>query len=131
MSIEVKATLLAVTASLGLLRLIFAFSPLQQSAKGAELKRELPTNSTAISANAAPQREAKRGHDLFERNCAHCHGDDARGDEGPSLYDLKKSDARITKFIKEGIKGEMPTFGKKFEDADVQALIAYLRTLKS
>ncbi len=130
MSIEVKASLLALAASLGLLGVTFGLSSLLQP-KAAESKRELPTNSTAISANAAPEREAKRGHDLFERNCAHCHGDDARGDEGPSLYDLKKSDARITKIIKEGIQGEMPTFGKKFEDADVQALIAYLRTLKS
>jgi len=63
-------------------------------------------------------------------NCAPCHGDDARGDEGPTLYDLAKSDARITAIIKGGIKGEMPSFAKKFSDADVQALIAYLRTLK-
>ena len=105
-------------------------SPLLQPAKAAESKRGLPTNSTAISANAAPEREAKKGHDLFERNCAHCHGDDARGDEGPSLYKLKKTDARITRIIKGGIKDEMPRFGTKFNDADIRALIAYLRTLK-
>jgi len=33
--------------------------------------------------------------------------------------------------IKRGIKGEMPKFDTKFNDADIQALIAYLRTLKS
>jgi len=43
--------------------------------------------------------------------------------------DLAKSDARITTIIKVGIKGEMPAFAKKFTDSDVQALIAYLRTL--
>ena len=78
----------------------------------------------------APEGDAMRGHSLFDHNCAHCHGDDARGDEGPSLYDLKKSDARITKIIKGGIKGEMPRFGAKFNDADIRALIAFLRTLK-
>jgi hypothetical protein len=40
-------------------------------------------------------------------------------------------DARLEKIIKNGIKGEMPSFGKKFNDADVQALIAWLRTLKA
>jgi mono/diheme cytochrome c family protein len=66
---------------------------------------------------------------LFEKNCAHCHGDDARGDEGPNLHNLAKSDARIATIIKGGIKGEMPAFGKKFTEAEVQGLISYLRTL--
>ena len=73
---------------------------------------------------------ASRGQNLFERNCAHCHGDDARGDEGPDLHNLKKSDARITKVVTQGIKGEMPAFGSKLDDTDVKALIAFLRTLK-
>ena len=80
----------------------------------------------AVSENTA----AEQGHRLFDRNCAHCHGDDARGDEGPSLYNLALSDARIAKRIREGIKGEMPAFGKKFNDNDIETLIAYLRTLK-
>jgi mono/diheme cytochrome c family protein len=74
--------------------------------------------------------DAKRGQDLFSRNCAHCHGDDARGDEGPDLHNLKKSDARITKIVTQGIKGEMPAFGLKLCETDVKALIAFLRTLK-
>jgi mono/diheme cytochrome c family protein len=79
---------------------------------------------------APPSEESKRGQNLFERNCAHCHGDDARGDEGPDLHDLKKSDARITKVVTQGIKGEMPAFGAKLNEADVKALIVFLRTLK-
>ena len=71
-----------------------------------------------------------QGQKLFERNCAHCHGNDARGEEGPSLYNLTLSDARIAKRIREGVKGEMPRFGSKFNDADIAALIAFLRTLK-
>jgi mono/diheme cytochrome c family protein len=77
-----------------------------------------------------PATNARAGYRLFDHNCAHCHGDDAHGDEGPDLYNLKKSDARLDKIIRNGIKGEMPSFGKKFSDADVQALITYLRTLK-
>jgi len=74
--------------------------------------------------------DAARGRNLFERNCAHCHGDDARGDEGPDLFNLNKSDARITKVVTQGIKGEMPAFGSKLNETDVKALIAFLRTLK-
>jgi mono/diheme cytochrome c family protein len=83
-----------------------------------------------LQATPPPSDEAKRGQNLFERNCAHCHGDDARGDEGPDLHGLKKSDARITKVVTQGIKGEMPAFGAKLNEADVRALIVFLRTLK-
>jgi cbb3-type cytochrome c oxidase subunit III len=85
----------------------------------------------AVSAGSGNlSEEATHGQDLFQRNCAHCHGDDARGDEGPNLHDLKKSDARISKVVTQGIKGEMPAFGSKLKDEDVKALIAFLRTLK-
>jgi mono/diheme cytochrome c family protein len=86
--------------------------------------------ATKVEAKVALDAKASQGYRLFDHNCAHCHGDDARGDEGPDLHGLKKSDQRIDKIIKGGIKGEMPAFGKKFNDGDVQALIAYLRTLK-
>jgi uncharacterized membrane protein/cytochrome c5 len=94
------------------------------------------SSGTVISTSNAPMSkvmlaDATQGRHLFLMNCAHCHGDDAHGDEGPDLYDLHKSDARIHKVVLEGIKGEMPSFGKKLKDTDVRALIAYLRTLKS
>lgn len=73
--------------------------------------------------------QAHQGYTLFMMNCAHCHGNDARGDEGPDLHGVTKSDARITSMIKNGVKGEMPKFGAKLTDTDVQALIAFVRTL--
>ena len=73
---------------------------------------------------------ANKGYKLFMMNCAHCHGTDARGDEGPDLHGVTKSDARIASLINNGSKGEMPKFGGKLTDADVQALIAFVRTLK-
>jgi cytochrome c oxidase cbb3-type subunit 3 len=74
--------------------------------------------------------DAAQGRHLFLMNCAHCHGDDARGDEGPDLHNLHRSDARIHEVITTGIKGEMPSFRKKLGDPDVRQLIAYLRTLR-
>ena len=43
---------------------------------------------------------------------------------------LHKSDARIHQVVTAGIKGEMPSFGKKLHDSDIHALTAYLRTLR-
>jgi mono/diheme cytochrome c family protein len=71
-----------------------------------------------------------QGRHLYLMNCAHCHAPDATGDEGPDLHGVRKTDARITSMIMNGVKGEMPKFGAKFKDADVQALIAYVRSLK-
>ena len=130
MSIEAKAALLGSAAALALLGVTFGLSPFLQSATVAASK-EQPINIISAAASPALEGEAKRGHSLFDHNCAHCHGEDARGDEGPSLYDLKKTDGRITRIIEGGIKGEMPKFGAKLNDADIQALIAYLRTLTS
>ena len=130
MSIELKAAVLALAGSLGVPGVTFGLSPLLQSGRAADSKREAQTNAVPIKAEMALGGEAKDGYRLFDLNCAHCHGDDARGDEGPDLHGLHKSDARLTTIIKGGIKGEMPAFAKKFNEADVQALIAYLRTLK-
>ena len=52
-----------------------------------------------------------------------------RGDEGPDLHDLEISDRRIANVIKKGIKGEMPSFSRKLNDAQIVQLRAYLRSL--
>jgi len=130
MSIEIKGLLLGMTVSLGLLGVTFGLSPIFQPKKATVANEVQQAKVASVSSTHLLEGEAKRGYSLFDHSCAPCHGDDARGDEGPSLYDLAKSDARITTIIKGGVKGEMPSFAKKFSDADVQALIAYVRTLK-
>ena len=99
-----------------------------------QLSISIPTFATSAQAAMKPSElagDAAQGRHLFLMNCAHCHGDDAHGDEGPDLHDLHRSDARIHEVITAGIKGEMPSFGKKLRDPDVQQLIAYIRTLHS
>jgi len=125
---ESKATVWALAVSGCVLGATFGLTLVLQQVQ-AEDSSQVQKPSPVIAA-AAPDRPSERGQALFGRNCAHCHGDDARGDEGPSLYNLALSDARIAKRIREGIKGEMPKFGSKLNDADIQALITYLRTLK-
>lgn len=85
-------------------------------------KQPLPAKMTVAAANA-------RGRTLFLNSCAHCHGEDARGDEGPDLHDLEISDRRIFNVIKRGIKGEMPSFAKKHSDEEITLLLDYLRSL--
>jgi mono/diheme cytochrome c family protein len=70
------------------------------------------------------------GRRLFLMNCAHCHGDDATGDEGPDLHGLRKTDERLRLLISNGIKGEMPRFAAKLAQPDLDALIAYLDSLR-
>ena len=70
------------------------------------------------------------GQKLYAVNCSHCHADDATGDEGPDLHGLTKSDERIKAIITNGIKGEMPSFGKKLQEADKEALVGFLRSLR-
>jgi len=60
-----------------------------------------------------------------------CHGFDARGDEGSDLHNLRSGDGLIRQIITGGIKGEMPGYRKVLNEADVRALIAYLRTLRN
>ena len=102
---------------------------------GGELALNGNTSSLAAAiAVPRPANDSKQiaaGRHLFLMNCAHCHGDDATGDEGPDLHGLHKTDARLNAIIRNGIKGEMPRFEKKFNEEDVAALIAYLKSLRT
>ena len=122
--LEIKGVILGTVSSLVALSIAFA--------AGEVLRQKATVPSVATEALAIPPAgtQARQGYELFLRNCAHCHGNDARGDEGPDLHGVTKSDARISSLIKNGIKGEMPKFGEKLTDTDVQALIAFVRSLK-
>jgi cytochrome c6 len=85
--------------------------------------------------------------DNWTKNCASCHGSDGTGhtkagrmaqvkDMSSADYQKKFTDDEATKQIKEGLKDpatgkeRMKAFGDKFTDADVKALVAYVRTLQ-
>ena len=99
---------------------------------GGEMLLQAAPETPAVTSVASRNESSvtMRGRDLFLMNCAHCHGDDARGtEEGPDLTKFNKSEARIASVVKNGIKGEMPRFGQKLTDADVQMIIRFLRSL--
>lgn len=90
---------------------------------------QMPSHDTFPEIVTSPELVAQ-GREAFAMSCSHCHGDDATGDEGPNLHNLSISNARIGATIKKGIKGEMPTFAKKYDDRQIAALVSYLRTLR-
>ena len=89
-----------------------------------------PWAGLPVPAGSTPATLRPTGEKLFLNSCAHCHGADARGDEGPDLHGLEVSDRRIATVIRQGIKDEMPAFAKKHRPEDIAALIAYLRALE-
>ena len=71
-----------------------------------------------------------KGRAFFFQSCAHCHGQDADGGEdAPSLLKLQISGAHMALVIQSGIKDEMPSFAKKYNEQDTAAIVAYLKTL--
>jgi mono/diheme cytochrome c family protein len=86
------------------------------------------SSKNPFSVNQAADNRA--GQQLFLKNCAHCHGADAHGDEGPDLHNLDWTDEQIGTRIRNGKKGQMPAFAGKFSDENIKDVIAYLRTLK-
>jgi mono/diheme cytochrome c family protein len=99
--------------------------------KAAAHSHELPPYFAppAVMAETLADRQA-HGRKLYFKSCAHCHGIDATGDEGPDLHELEVSDRRIATVIKRGIKGEMPSFAKKHDDTQIAELVAYVRSLQ-
>jgi mono/diheme cytochrome c family protein len=82
---------------------------------------------------------------LWDMNCAACHGKDGKGQtmmgrklQIKDLTDAKVqgsfSDAEAMKTIKEGVTDngteKMKAFGDKFNDDDIKALLAQVRSFK-
>ena len=89
----------------------------------------LPTSIISASREDQPAM-ARAGQHLFLNNCAHCHGADAHGDEGPDLHNLDWTDEQIATRIRNGKKNQMTAFAGKLSPEDINELIAYLRKLK-
>ena len=73
----------------------------------------------------------------WAQHCASCHGKDGSGNTAMGkklgVKDYSKaqgfSDAEATNIIKNG-KGKMKGYKDKLSDADIKALVAYVRSLK-
>jgi mono/diheme cytochrome c family protein len=79
------------------------------------------------------------GAALYKAKCTSCHGANGSGQtpvgKSMKMRDLrspevqKQTDIELTKVISGG-KGKMPAYGQKLTTAEIQAVIAHIRTLK-
>lgn len=87
----------------------------------------------------------ENGKEIYQENCAPCHGASGGGD-GPAAAVLKPkprnfregkfqygdSAAQLKKTIKTGVKGTgMPAWGPTLKDREIDAVIEYVKSLKS
>jgi mono/diheme cytochrome c family protein len=119
---ELKAAIVALIATGVILGVTFAGSAaFHQNSKQQKEVASTPKSSPGSVA---------QGRAIFFKSCAHCHGDDADGGEdGPSLHKLTISQSHIRTLVTYGIKDEMPSFSKKYNDPDIEKIAAYLKTL--
>jgi len=97
-------------------------------------KQKMSSSMTAdkqkmLSSMTASVQLVATGATLFTQACSSCHGAKGQGLIGPSLYNSDLTDDKIASIIKNGVKGRMPAFGQ-YKDSQVQALTAYIRSLK-
>ena len=88
---------------------------------------------------AAVPAMAQDGGAIYKTKCAMCHGADGTGNTpvGKSMKvrsfksdeDVKASDAALIKDTKDGV-GKMPAYAGKLTDAQIQDVVAYIRTLQ-
>lgn len=83
------------------------------------------------------------GRTLFQNNCARCHGTEGKGglpvfEGGPSprnfsehKFQNERSDEQLRMTIVNGKGAGMPPFGQAFNDAQLTALVAHVRSLDS
>jgi len=87
--------------------------------------------AAALADESAAQAD-KDAINIFNSTCGWCHQGNGRvaGGIGPKLMDSQRSDEFIVNRIKNGKEGAMPAFGAQFNDAQIQALLRYIRNLK-
>ena len=73
--------------------------------------------------------DADRGRDIFQLNCAVCHGLEAAGEVGPTLQDIsmRKSKAALIHQVISGETPPMPQFQPN--ERDMADLLSFLETL--
>ena len=107
--------------------------------------KKLLTLSAALLAASALSAQAGDAREIYEKDCAKCHGIDGKGDTkmGKKLGAKDYTDAKVqeelkddagVKAIKEGLKDkegkQLMKPAEGISDADAKALVAYMRKFK-
>jgi mono/diheme cytochrome c family protein len=71
------------------------------------------------------------GEQIFASTCGFCHQDGGRvAGRGPKLAGIDRPDEYLLNRIRVGKEGAMPAYGRAFSDAQLRAIVAYIRSLK-
>lgn len=120
--------------------MIFGFSATSvgQKAKPWEVPAKFKTMENPVKSDAA---SIKAGQDLYNKNCAACHGKTGAGD-GPkakglktrvpnllAAESLKQTDGELFYKTKTG-RGDMPKYEGKIDDKGIWQTVNYIRSLK-
>ena len=101
---------------------------------------QAPSSSAPVSALSEQHRTGKR---LFLQNCGLCHFPEPKNSKDPkdlgttvgprleSLFSGEKPrpEAVVRTLVLSGVEGKMPGFQYSLEPKDIDAIIAYLKTL--
>ncbi|MDX8401923.1 MAG: cytochrome c [Mariprofundaceae bacterium] len=79
-----------------------------------------------MAAGGAPAHAEADGAKIFKKKCAMCHKVD-RKKVGPAVKDMNTDPAVLKEVVMKGRK-MMPAFGKKLDEAEIEAVVAYLRS---
>jgi mono/diheme cytochrome c family protein len=99
------------------------------------LERAPATAASSANPFAGEPRATRAGHKLFQRHCAECHGDDARGrGKAPSLVSHRVQGApagELFWFLTNGDLGAGMPAWSRLPDARRWQLVSFLKTLSA
>lgn len=105
----------------------------------------LTTLTIAVLFGCATLSRAAESKELWDKNCASCHGKDGKGETkmgkkagvkdytDAAVQEAMKDDVAfksVKQGLKEGDKELMKPFAEKLTDDEIKALVAYVRTFK-
>lgn len=114
----------AIIASVGILIMIVLsfvgvnqMEQIQQAAEGGGEQQE----SGGEQVSADPE-------EIFQNNCASCHGSDLSGGAGPDLTQVgsRLDESEIHDIIANGTDGGMPAFGNQLAEEEISTLSTWL-----
>jgi mono/diheme cytochrome c family protein len=90
-----------------------------------------PMQSNAPPSGSDGKDDAFDVNKLFANTCGWCHtGGGRTAGKGPQLMGTSLSDAEIINRVKVGKVGQMPGFAGAFDEAQLKAIVVYIRRLE-
>ena len=108
----------------------------------AEVAEEVEETTTTTTTEAPPETEAPaetvaeeaaeavavNGQEIYEANCARCHGDEGQGGRGSNLQGIAAEQPDTSAAIAQTVNGGggMPAFGARLSGEEIEATVDYI-----